>query len=263
MLTYTDGEAAITYAGEVYLPHPGLERSRIGSSGKLESSETKITVPITSPIAELFRIYPPGRVVTIVIRQGHVADPSTPSSWLVGENFPIARTVRVLEGRRDGIKCELNCELASASMRRLGLRQNYQWTCSLPLYGDRCAANQVAATSIGTVASITGNQVTLQPGWEKAGRVNTDYIGGMVRWTGTLGSEFRTILRVSVDTLVLDGPPIDLVAAATIDVMLGCPHTLDGCQAIHANAVNFGGHPFIPSGSNPVGKNNHTHEGDL
>lgn len=262
-LTYTDGEAPITYNGEVYEPHPGLERSKIESSGKLQSPEMKIVVPITSPIAELFRIYPPGRVVSIVIRQGHVTDASTPSAWATGENFPVSWSGRVLEGRRDDLRCTLTCELISASMRRPGLRQHYQWTCSLPLYGARCAANQAAATTVGTVASISGNRVSLQAGWEKVGRTGPDYIGGMIRWTGTLGSEFRSILRVEGNTLVLDGPPIDLAVAAPVDVMLGCPHTLDGCQTVHANAVNFGGHPFIPSGTNPIGKNNHTHEGDL
>ena len=40
-------------------------------------------------------------------------------------------------------------------------------------------------------------------------------------------------------------------------VYLGCPHTLEGCETIHDNVVNYGGHPFIPVASNPIGKNNH------
>jgi len=41
-------------------------------------------------------------------------------------------------------------------------------------------------------------------------------------------------------------------------VVFGCPHTVGGCRRVHDNILNYGGQPYIPVGSNPVHKNNHT-----
>lgn len=276
---YTDGDREVVYDGETYVPHT-IERGTLDAKTKLERSELSVKVPLNSPIADLFRIYPPGRVVNITIRQGHIAGPNDPLEWSQGENFPVTYQGRILEASRDGNTCDLTCELVSASMRRPGLRRHYQWPCPLALYGSRCNADRVAATYTGgVVESLTGNTVTMQetPEWRHHTIIDpdptadppvvggteydfllTDYLGGELTWTGTLGTERRTILNVADRTITLDGPVTDLNVGDVVSLVLGCPHTLEGCNRVHNNGPNYGGHPFIPSDGNPINKNNHT-----
>lgn len=254
--TFTNADQPITYDGEVYDPHP-ISHSELESQGDLSRGDISLTVPLSSPIAEHFRIFPPGRVVALTIREGHVSNPDDPAGWASGENFPVGFQGRILESRRQGNEVRLTCEQSSTSMNRVGLRRHYQWSCPLVLYGSRCQADKGAASTSGTVSAITGNVVTLNSAWEAAGRAGADYNGGILEWTSTEGDEARTILNVDGDDITLDGPPFDLEASDSVTVVLGCPHTLAGCAELHDNIVNYGGHPFIPTRSNPIGKNNH------
>jgi hypothetical protein len=270
---YTDGESPVTHDGIVYEPLPGLIRTDLKVKGKIAASEIRVTVPLTSLISDLFRIYPPSFVVTLTLRQGHIPDARTPTEWALGENFPVAWLGRVLEGNREGAETVLTCEAASVSMKRPGLRRNYQWPCPLALYGSRCQADKANATTEVIAVTTSGNRVTVQdllipqvdadPDNDPGG-VQVDayapgaYVGGLVEWIGDLGRERRSILRVENDlTLVLTGPTRDLNPTDVLFVSLGCPHTLEGCGKLHNNVVNYGGQPFIPT-FNPINKNNHT-----
>jgi hypothetical protein len=269
-LAYTDGESQVAHGGITYEPL-AVKSTRIESSGKMDTNEVRLTVPRNCGIAELFRIYPPGRVVSVTIRQGHLANDDDPGAYALGENFPVVWLGRVLESSRDGAEATLTCEAASVSMKRSGLRRHYQWPCPLVLYGARCQANKVTATTTATVATITGNRLTLNEPWQKQVPEDpeadpivlvdigaSNYVGGLVEWQGEDGPEQRAILRVtSAGEIVLNGPAFDLDVADEVDVILGCPHTLSGCETLHDNVVNYGGQPFIPT-YNPVGKNNHT-----
>lgn len=274
-LAYTDGESAVTHDGVTYAPLP-IKGGEVESSGKMDAREVRVVVPRDSAIADLFRIYPPGRVVTVTLRQGHIPNPDDPGAYAAGENFPVVWLGRVLESSRDGLEATLTCEASSASMKRTGLRRHYQWPCPLVLYGARCQASKAAATTTTTVTAITGNRVTLAEPWQKqvedpppdplpdphtptfSDIGASNYTGGLLEWRGMDGPEMRTIMRVNAaGQIVLNAPAFDLDVGDEVDVILGCPHTLGGCESLHSNAVNYGGHPFIPS-YNPFGKNNHT-----
>lgn len=257
--TYTNADQPITYDAEVYEPH-AITHSKLDVKGKLERRDMTLTVSLASPVAALFRVFPPGRVVQITVREGHVPNASDPVEWASGENFPVAFQGRILESRRQGNEAKLTCEYASASLKRVGLRRHYQWACPLALYGDRCGADKAAATGTGTVAAggLSANRVTLSPGWGNGSP--RQYVGGMIEWTGPLGAEARTIYNVDGDTLILDSSiqASDLPDGTSVSVVLGCPHTFEGCTSVHNNAVNFGGHPWVPTDRNPLGKNNHS-----
>lgn len=254
---YTDHSAPVEHAGVTYQPLP-IRGSSIKSSGKLDDGDISLRVPRDSQIADLFRIYPPGRVVTVTIRQGHIPNPDDPPAFAEGENFPVVWLGRVLEASREEIETTLTCEAASASMRRAGLRRHYQWPCPLVLYGSRCNANRAAATTVSTVSAITSNEVLLVTPWRKAGTANADYTGGLIEWTSSAGPDQRAIKRVRAnDWIVLSAPAFDLDVGDTVNVILGCPHTLAGCESLHNNVVNYGGQPYIPT-ENPIGKNSHT-----
>lgn len=253
---YTDGESEVTHDSVVYSALP-LTISKITAKGKMERNEVRVVVPRDSDVAEMFRVYPPTQVVTIRIRQGHIANSDDPVDYALGENFPVAWLGRVLEASREGAESTLTCELLSASMKRPGLRRHYQWPCPLALYGSRCQADEVAATTTATVGSITGNAVTLNGGWLPSGTVEKNYVGGSIEWVGSGGTEKRMIMKVESNVVYMAGPPRGLEASDSVSMVLGCGrHEID-CAGLHNNAVNYGGHPFIPT-FNPVGKNNHT-----
>jgi len=256
---YTSAEAITTYDGEDYVPLP-IKRTRIEVKGKIEVSEVKVTVPRDSDIATLFVIYPPTGVVTLMVRQGNVPNASDPSEWLAGENFPVAWRGRVLESSRDGAEATLTCMSIASSMRRPGLQRNYQRPCPLVLYRQglgECNANKAIATVTATVTAIAGNVVTVEPGFMPEGKTINDFLKGVLEWDGTGGVESRTILSVPSDTSFrLTALTRELLVNDEVRLILGCPHTVSGCENLHNNILNYGGHPWIPY-DNPVNKNNH------
>jgi hypothetical protein len=253
---YTNAEQAIVHDGITYEPLPS-EREKIKTKGRGEAQELSIDVPLTAGIAELFRVFPPARVVHIFIRQGHVPNADDPVEFATGENFPVIWVGRVLASSRSGDRATLTCESSAAGMKRVGLRLHYQWPCPLALYSKRCGADKEAAKIATTASTVSANQLTLPVDWNGVW-LPAHFLGGLAEWDTEHGREVRTILRVvGSDTLKLNAAATGLSNGDPVDLYLGCPHTLTGCGDLHSNRPNYGGHPFIPL-DNPVGKNNHT-----
>lgn len=254
---YTDHteELTIDHGGTIgeitYSPVP-IRRSEIVSNGTLDRTDLKISTDIGTGLAELFRVYPPAYVVTVIIHVGHIGDPDT--------EFIVDWAGRVVEAERASSELDLTCELVSTSMRRPGLRRHYQYGCPHQLYGPQCQANKAAATVSSTVVSVNGASVELSPGWEGAFDPSK-FLGGLLEWEAPGGStDSRTILRITGDVLSLSGIAKDLSASDAVDVVLGCNHKAyaeDGgdCQPLHNNIVNFGGCRWIPK-TNPIGQFN-------
>ncbi|ASY68907.1 phage BR0599 family protein [Sinorhizobium fredii] len=245
---YTDAEQDITYEGFTYVPKP-ITRDNVNSSGTLDKSTLQIRMPRDIELAEEFRVYPPAQVMSLIIRQGHLSDPDSPREFLV------CWSGRVLSVGREGDECVIAGEPVSSSLRRPGLRRNYQLGCPHVLYGAQCQASEAAATVTATVASISGTSITLNAGWDGAFDA-AKFTEGLVKWTNdTGGIEIRKILSVSGDTLSLGGLLRDLNASDTVSVILGCNHQMGDCRDLHDNIHNFGGCPWIPT-KNPIGFRN-------
>jgi hypothetical protein len=250
---YTDAEQAITYAAVAYQPIP-IMRGSIATQGSLDKAVLDIQLPTESGLAELFKLYAPTRVVTVIVRQGHVDN--------VDNDWPAIWVGRIINIKRTGGQAVVSCEPVSTSMRRPGLRRHYQYGCMHALYGTMCKANKTAATVASTVSSYTGNTITLPAGWNGA-RLAAKFAGGLVQWTTPEGNvEIRTIIRVVGNALTVNGLLIGLAVATAVSVSLGCNHAMDDCQNLHvetgtalSNIVNYGGQPWIPT-VNPIGYNN-------
>lgn len=241
-IAYTDCEKSVLFEGIAYNPIP-VDRSQIVAAGNLDKTSLTVSVPKTSRLAELFRVYPPGQIVRLVIRQGHADDSQFKVSW----------TGRVVQAKRNKSTVDVTCEPLTTMLRRVGLRRHYQISCAHVLYGAECRASQsVATTSLNTVI-VSGSRVTLSPGWNV--KPVEKYIGGMISWMTIYGREYRTILRVTdQNTLRLSGPLNYLASGGEIRVILGCNHQMPDCLNIHNNIHNFGGQPFIPL-KNPTNTN--------
>lgn len=249
---YTDHDEELTVASIVYVPK-AIERDDIESDGTLDRASMKITTEIGTEVAELFRVYPPSSVVTLVIAEGHVGDPD--------EEFLVSWSGRIATASRRRTELVMTGELVSTSMKRPGLRRHYQLGCMHELYGPQCTADKSSKTVAATVDSILGATVTLDAGWNGAFAA-AKFLGGLLEWPTPGGStNRRTILRVSGNTLSLNGITQDLAASDAVDVVVGCNHKAyaeeDGdCQPLHDNILNFGGCRWIPL-QNPIGLYNH------
>lgn len=244
---YTDAEQVIFHEGREYQPVP-IDRSAITASGTLDKANTTIKMPSEEGLPELFRSYPPSGVVYLTIKQGHAGDPD--------EAFLVQWTGRVLSSGREAGEATLVCEPVSSSLRRPGLRRNWQYGCPHLLYDSECRANQIAATVTTTATGFDSSLVNLPDGWN--GSFDADkFVNGVIQWTSETGRvEKRRILRIlSSRNVVVAGAVRNLAIGQTVEVRLGCNHTLDDCRDLHNNAPNFGGQPWIPL-DNPVGLRN-------
>lgn len=239
---YTNADAGVGHDGESYIALP-IMRERYSSSGAMEKSALKITIPVDSDISDIFREYPPTQPVTLVIKQGHFGDPDN--------DFLAVWSGRVLSVAKEGRENVLTCESTIISLKRPGLRRNYQYACPYVLYSRACGADKAAARIPTTVDSLDGGRIQLAPGW------NGDFepkrfSGGMLEWSTPKGLEVRTILKVdeAAQTITVIGPFRGLAEGDPITAIVGCNHLVDGCE-IHDNIVNYGGQPWIPL-KNPV-----------
>ena len=249
---YTDAEDVVTVNGVPYTPI-AIDRGKITSSGTLDKSNMTVSTPHDCALANLYLVYPPSGVTSLIMYQGHIND--------ADQDFKVVWSGRVMSCARKGSKAEFTCEPISTSMRRNGLRRRYQYGCPHVLYGEACSANKDIATSTAVVVAITGTRVTVTAGW--AGQYRADkHLQGIVQWVTAAGSqEVRTILRVENGglTFLLGGATRGLAPGSSINLSLGCNHKSgtpaqpDGdCGPLHNNVLNFGGQEYIPF-SNPIG----------
>ena len=256
---YTNAERDVAYDSVVYssLNTPD-QLDEIESKQRQSESEIKIRMPLNSEIVEVFKVYPPTQVVTVVIREGHIPNTDDPVEWAAGENFPVSWLGRVLEVERDDESAVLMCDSSAASMRRPGLRHHFQYPCRFTVYRGRCGADETVHQTTTTVAAVTGNRVELDTPWMASGRSAIDYHKGRVEWDGPTGRVVRQIMRVdATNTIVLTGPATDLAVTDSVDLFIGCTKGSVYCRDVHNTIQTYGGFLGIPK-LNPTGKNNHT-----
>jgi hypothetical protein len=247
---YCNAEKDFTYAGAVFTAAP-IKHSAISASGALDKATMTVTIADTLPLAALLRGYPSSAVIRLILRQGHKDDPDV--------NFLVAWIGRVLGAQGDpetGTRA-LSCQPASTSLQRIGLRRKWQYPCPHVLYGDQCRADQLRATVTAIIRSVGTNQIGVNDNWQ-SDKPTDKFAGGLAVY----GSQIRTILAVSGNTITLGGPVDAKAIGQSVNLSLGCNHLRDDCQNVHVpfnesnpgggNIHNYGGQPFIPT-TNPIG----------
>jgi len=240
--SYTDAEQEITHDSITYAPIP-IRAGAITSSGSLDKQALTIRMPRDAELMDLAIVWPPAQIITLIIRQGHLSDPTN--------DFKVVWSGRVLSIGREEDECVATAEPISSSLRRPGLRRHWQIGCPHALYFGLCGASEAAATETATVTVISGTTISLAAGWQGA-RDPQKFLEGMVKWTDSVGgTQARKILKVSGDDLTLGGFLRDLSVSDSVSVILGCNHLLDDCEFLHVVIHDFGGGPWIPT-ENPV-----------
>lgn len=238
---YTNFDRDLERLGHLWHARP-ITREAYRATGKNDDKSLTITMPVDTDLSALFTDFPPTQVVTVTIRAGHMSDPD--------EQILVIWLGRVLTVAKEGNRTTLTCDNTTVSMRRPGLRRNWQYACPYILYGEQCRAVQRPQPA--TVLAISTSGVVLSENWwgiyppEK-------YRGGMIRWRSPYGWEFRTIRTVDMESrrITFVGPFRDLEVGQQVQMIVGCNRTMDDCEHVHDNINNYGGQPWIPL-KNPV-----------
>lgn len=244
---YTNAEQPIDYivgATNITFAPIAIQRSEISSSGSLDKSRLTVRTSHNSELAVFFALYPPSQEVSLTVFEGHLSD----------ETFHIIWVGRVLGSSQEVNETVYSCEPASTSLKRTGLKRNYQHGCPHVLYGPQCRASSVGRTSTTSVSAVSGAIVNLAGGWFTEGNLQ-QFVNGTFYWSATDGrSEIRTIIKIldGGASILLSGPAPTLAAGMTVELKFGCKHTVEDCENVFANVQNFGGQPYIPL-KNPIG----------
>lgn len=250
---FTTAEQPIVRDGITYLPAP-ISRDNIRASGSLDKTRLEVTIGRGFDLVfdGEFIAYPPSTVVNLTVFQGHVGDdPDDPRS------FTAVWAGRVLGAAKAENATKLTCEPIVASLRRPGLRRNYQRGCPYALFGPECRASRVRATYTAKVASVLSRARVTFTAPLPGPHAPEKFAGGILTWTNDAGgTEFRTIVSVpGANQIQLRGTLPDLMPGSDVQVTLGCNRSLDDCSTLHQNVLNYGGQPWIPI-QNPLGPTN-------
>ncbi len=258
---YTSADRALEFDEKTYLPI-ALSHDNIRAGVELDRVDIKISLPNDCEAARLFSPMPPQGDVTVTVLQVQEGDTSLGYASALPQAYNLSFTGYVKSTQVSGRICEFTCETIAASLSRVGLRKNYQLGCSHVLYGEQCRAHMAdftytgPALDVGTYSPLSAGSQDFVTIAKPAGRVAKDFLGGILMAPGPRGPEARTIIRASDEApdsirLVLNTTHPGLVPGAVVSASLGCPRTLESCQSIFNNAVNFGGFPWIPL-ENPI-----------
>ncbi len=238
----------------IYLTfHPWpIKHSDLSHDGTLDKSDVTLSMSLGTEMDQLFLAYPPSQVINLTIFEGHLGDTVTMA------NYPAIWLGRILGGSYRGNELDLSCQPVSTSLKRPGLRRNYQVGCPHVLFSSgagECNASKAAATVTKNVASIYRNKVTLTA---SLGSNFERYVGGLLEWTNSESGvrELRTIADVddTAKIVTIRGVLRGIGAGMSVSVVRGCNHQMSGCNQ-HSNILNYGGQPFIPL-ENPLSQKN-------
>lgn len=250
---FTTAEEPITRHGITYIPAP-VTREALAASGTLDKSTLNVTIArgFDQDFDREFVAYPPMCIVNLSIFQGHAGDdPDDPAS------FACAWAGKVQGATKIGRATQLTVEPISVSMRRNGLRMNFQRGCPHVLYGPQCRASKAAATFEVTVASVASDGTVTLTANLPGGHGPQAFAGGMIEWPDADNEvALRTIARVTANNqFQVRGFITDLVPGTQARITFGCRHTTTACREVHHNILNYGGQPYIPL-DNPLGPRN-------
>lgn len=225
---FTSAEYDVVFGMNTYLSR-SLKRSSIEATQ--EQARSALTIDTTSDfeISDLFRITAPTDVIAVIVTRYHDGDAGAAVLW----------TGRLLNVTLAGDTSKLNCEPATSSLGRTGLRRLYGLQCALVLYA--CGISKDDHKIETTVTAISGGVISV------AALLSRPYGGGWIETS--LGSgqvERRFIRSFSGLDLTLSLPFQNIEVGAAVTVFPGCDHTTATCADVYNNLPNYGGFPFTP-----------------
>lgn len=229
---FTSAGEDIADSSETWASVP-ITRTAVETNTEQARNALKLTVPRTFAVADLFRVSPPTDVIALTVFRYHRGEE---------EDVAVIWMGRVLNVSFEGAKAIMNCEPVSASIKRQGLRRLYQKQCPHVLYGPGCTLDKAAFAHETSVSSIDGVELTV------GSLAALPYAGGFIEYEDADGNfETRFIRSFTGTTLTLNFPFNGLSPSDPVTVYPGCDHTMDTCDSVYSNILNYGGTPFIPT----------------
>lgn len=202
----------------------------IESTDEEVRADISIVVPHTNPIADLFRVIAPTRIVTVQVREVHRGETDYAPLWFG----------QILSAVQDGANYKLRCSSLSASEIRSGPTERVQMTCNNALFDSRCGLDPDAWKYDTVVDAIVDNVVTVNS--LGAG----PYSGGELIWIDSDGNtNSRFIESLSGLDLSLQRPPYGLSVSDAVTVYPFCALSADVCETTFNNLANMRARPHL------------------
>lgn len=235
---YTSADADQVFDSKTYTAIP-LSRAALELTPEIARAAPRITIDSAAEVVLLFRAGMPADFVTLTIQRFHRGDNQAITVW----------AGRVLAVSWGGGLATLQCESVFTSIKRTGLRRQYQKQCPHVLYSSACGLSSATYRAIKQVIGISGTTLTLDGLTEAAGY----FVGGYIEWDAGNGlAERRAISAQAGSTVTITHTIPGLTSSQNINLYPGCDHTLTTCNIKFGNAANYGGFPYIPT-KNPFG----------
>ena len=235
----TSHDEDVVFKGVPYIQTTGLSHTGVEASNEEEVNAIEITIPSNHRIAEKFAGIIPGKRVFAEVWKSHRSEIGGTEELVIAFEGFVA-TVRF----RGAIDFVLKCRPSSDIFRSTGPRYVYSVLCNHTLYDARCKVSRSSFQHDGTITAISGDVITVNGA---SGLGATYFEGGFAEFPAGLGEEYRLILSQSGDDMRLLLPFADSSALGqTVRLFAGCKHDLATCNSKFANAINYGGTPYVP-----------------
>lgn len=221
---FTDAESTLYTSTAISIPDD------IESTDEDVRADIDIIVPRTNPLAELFRIIAPTRVVTVQIREVHRGESDYAALWFG----------QILSAVQDGATYKLKCSALSASEIRSGPTERVQKTCNNTLFDSRCGLDPADFKHDTTVTAIVENIVTV------ASVGSGPYAAGELIWVDSDGNtNSRFIESIATLALTLQRPPYGLSVSDAVTLYPACNLSVDACLNTYNNLANMRARPHL------------------
>jgi uncharacterized phage protein (TIGR02218 family) len=239
---YTTASQTVSYGGNDYEP-AALSRSSIEDSDDVDKNRLTIKAPYSFALLTNLIGSAPAETVSVTILRGHIGADDFVTIWK-------GRVVSVSFGTEQ--EADITCESVFTSLRRNGLRRQFQQTCGHVLYGAACGVDKDAFAVTETVTVVSGTVLTV-PG--VSGEDRNYFAGGYIEYVDpdTGATARRMVTKNKGEEVTLATFPFGLSDGDSITLYPGCDHTVPHCTNKFNNYNRYGGMPFIPVNGNPFG----------
>jgi len=233
---YTSADADVVIDEEMYTALP-IARGGIVLTQNAAKTSLEIKIARNHPLMVVFVAGSVGGVMSFTLFRGH----RTLEDW-----YTVWKG-RVITWGFDGSEAKLQCESIFTSMKRPGLRLQWQYMCNALLYDERCGVDRGGYAASGQISVITGLNLTI-PGLSAYDTGH--FVAGYLR----AGLFSRMITGHNGDVIQIDRPIVGLTVGNSVMVYAGCNHTMDHCankfdsvsSTGPGNLDNYRGYPWIP-----------------
>lgn len=239
---YTSADADYVYPGNGFTYKSiAMDDDGIRQTSDPRNDDLTVSMPSTELIPQMFAISSPSDVITVILRQTHLAQADAFISW--------AGQIAAVTRGRDAVTAQINCVANSATMSRGGLRLSWTRSCPHDLYGFRCKAPATSNYIAGTVTAVDSQAVQVT-GFDAIGPGDGGFLGGFIEWLTPDGfAERRGIIEQNFgtpDKVRVMGVIHGLNIGDTVWGFRGCNRTTADCISFFGNLGNYGGFEFLP-----------------